>query len=213
MWEPIALSRAPGVQRNLKHTVPIRLSLRGPGFYRQAAVQAASKAVRVLALTEACKKHAQPIPQEVGETSASSIYRIPPCLAFFLTQGRLRSRACNSRASARFDFPWRARSISRRVSGSGRFSSLQLDTALQCASTSPERELRCIGNLPWADGVEHLARGSVWDGATIFRHACWMDLERLTSLGSLAKALIASWASPTARGGKQWSAMQVSEPI
>ena len=49
---------------------------------------------------------------------------------------------CNSRASTRFDFPWVRRSISRRASGSGRFSSLQIDTALQCASI----ELRSAGS-------------------------------------------------------------------
>jgi hypothetical protein len=44
---------------------------------------------------------------------------------------------CNSRASARLDFPSARRSISRRASDSGRFSSLQIGTALQCASIEP----------------------------------------------------------------------------
>jgi hypothetical protein len=50
---------------------------------------------------------------------------------------RLAQPPCNSRASARFDFPSARRSISRRASDSGRFSSLQIGTALQCASIEP----------------------------------------------------------------------------
>ena len=66
-------------------------------------------------------------------------------------------------------------------------------------------------NKALSDGI-HLSEAITGDGATIFRHACGMDLERLTSLGSLAKALIAR-GIPTARGGKQWSAMQVRRVI
>jgi len=56
-------------------------------------------------------------------------------------------------------------------------------------------------NKALRNGIQ-LSEAITGDGATIFRHACWMDLERLTSLGSLAKALIAR-GIPTARGGKQ----------
>ena len=49
---------------------------------------------------------------------------------------------CNSRASARFDFPSARRSIFPRASDSGRFSSLQIGTALQCVSI----ELRSAGS-------------------------------------------------------------------
>ena len=80
-------------------------------------------------------KHGQPIPPEVRETSAAQ----SPGYAFslFFNAKPLAQPPCNSPASARFDFPSARRSISRRASDSGRFSSLQIGTALQSASIEP----------------------------------------------------------------------------
>ena len=86
--------------------------------------------------------------------------------------------------------------------------SLPAPAPVDCVRPEPLEERRkrlarllSPSNKALRNGIQ-LSEAITGDGATIFRHACWMDLERLTSLGSLAKALIAR-GIPTARGGKQ----------
>jgi hypothetical protein len=84
------------------------------------------------------------------ESTVSPFFRhfakVPPAQSLGYVLSRVFSLAeplaqpqYNSRASARFDFPSARRSISRRASDSGRFSSLQIGTALHSLRSSPAR--------------------------------------------------------------------------
>src|SRR5947209_1771299 len=77
------------------------------------------------------QKACQPIPPAIRETSAAQSPGCALSRVFSHAKPLARPR-CNSRASTRFDFPPARRSISPRASDSGRFSSLQIGTALQC---------------------------------------------------------------------------------
>jgi hypothetical protein len=118
------------------------------------------RAVRVLALTKTCKEHVSPFLRKFTKLSPLNL-QDAPCLAFFLTQSRLRSRRVipvlqrvliSLRRAARFAAVHPAAAVFHRC------RSTWLSTALRSSPAARAQMHREFA----LHGVEHLSRGSVW---------------------------------------------------